>query len=137
MKTIFALLLGVALVTVSLAQKEKKPWTEWSEKEAQKILNDSPWSQVQKDVDTTEMFFQPTADPRTAGARAPNSNTRLEQGATQRIERRIGLATLAGPVVIIVVTRIEQSIRHAVHQLTEVDRRHVEALEFRVTRKLH
>lgn len=84
MKTIFALLLGVALVTVSLAQKEKKPWTEWSEKEAQKVLNDSPWSQLQKDVDTTEMFFQPTADPRTAGARAPNSNARLEQGATNQ-----------------------------------------------------
>ena len=85
MKTIlFGLLLSVTLVSVSFAQKEKKPWTEWSQKEAEKMLNDSPWSQVQKDTDTAEMFFQPTADPRTAGARAPNSNSRLEQGATNQ-----------------------------------------------------
>jgi hypothetical protein len=85
MKTIlFGLLLSVALVSSSFAQKEQKLWTEWTQKEAEKMLNDSPWAQVQKDVDTTEMFFQPTADPRTAGARAPNSNDRLQQGATNQ-----------------------------------------------------
>ena len=83
MKTIFALLLGVALMSTSFAQKEKKPWTEWSQKEAQTILNKSPWSQMQTDTDTSEMFFQPTADPNTH-PRAPNSASRTQQGATNQ-----------------------------------------------------
>ena len=94
MKNIFALLLGFALVLSALTidntveavqqEKDKKPWTEWSQKDAEKILTSSPWAQIQKDTDTSEMFFQPTADPRMAGNRAPNSNTRLEQGATNQ-----------------------------------------------------
>ncbi len=38
------------------AQWEKKQYTEWSEKEAQKLLNDSPWSQTQVFSDTSQMF---------------------------------------------------------------------------------
>src|ERR1041384_6298479 len=36
----------LAFSVVSLAQYDKKPYTEWSEKEANKVLNDSPWSQT-------------------------------------------------------------------------------------------
>ncbi|MCI0389485.1 MAG: hypothetical protein MOB07_12080 [Acidobacteria bacterium] len=38
---------------IAWAQWEKKPYTEWSEKEAQKLLNDSPWSQTQVFSDTS------------------------------------------------------------------------------------
>ena len=90
MKTVLGILLGLALVATLLSldtrvvafQKEKKPWTEWSQKEAEKMLSNSPWAQIQKETDTSEMFFQPTADARTSGQRAPNANSRLEQGAT-------------------------------------------------------
>src|SRR5215510_6866051 len=41
---------------VARAQWEKKPYTEWSEKEAQKLLSDSPWSQTQVFSDTSQMF---------------------------------------------------------------------------------
>ena len=91
MRNICGLLLGLALVlsaltfaTVTAVQKDKKSWTEWSQKDAEKMLSNSPWAQIQKDTDTSEMFFQPTADPRMAGNRAPNSNERLEQGATNQ-----------------------------------------------------
>jgi hypothetical protein len=91
MKNVCGLLVGLALVlsaltfdTTEAVQKEKKPWTEWSQKDSEKMLSSSPWAQIQKDTDTTEMFFQPTADPRMAGNRAPNSNERLEQGATNQ-----------------------------------------------------
>lgn len=79
MKTLFALLLGFALLSTSFAQKDK-PWTEWSQKEAEKILNKSPWSQIQTDTDTDEMFFQPTH----SSARAPNAAERTVQGATNQ-----------------------------------------------------
>ena len=41
---------------IAWAQWEKKPYTEWSEKEAQKLLSDSPWSQTQVFSDTSQMF---------------------------------------------------------------------------------
>lgn len=77
------MLLLIALGTV-VAQKQQKSWKEWNKKEAEKILSDSPWAQFQIDTDVSEMFFQPTADPRTAGPGAPNANSRLEQGATNQ-----------------------------------------------------
>jgi hypothetical protein len=86
MKTAFALLLTLVLLApfaIEANQKEKKPWSEWTQKEAEKILNNSPWSQIQNDTDTTELFFQPTADPRTRPG-TPNPDGRLEQGATNQ-----------------------------------------------------
>src|SRR5262245_10665899 len=41
---------------VARAQWEKKPYAEWSEKEAEKLLNDSPWGQTQVISDTSQMF---------------------------------------------------------------------------------
>lgn len=49
----------ILLLTVVMAQKKPKPWTEWSEKDALKILDDSPWGQIQIQTDTAEMFFSP------------------------------------------------------------------------------
>jgi len=91
MKVTLQLLLGFALLasilifdfTAAAFQNEKKPWTEWSQKEAEKMLNDSPWAQLQKDTDLSEQFFRPTSDSRTS-SRAPNSGQRLEEGATNQ-----------------------------------------------------
>lgn len=88
MKTVIALLLAFSATSFAFAtaveaiQKEQRPWTDWSQKEVEKMLSSSPWAQIQKDADTTEMFFQPTADPRFT--RAPNSKARLEEGATNQ-----------------------------------------------------
>ena len=46
----------LACSLVAQAQWEKKPYAEWSEKEAQKLLNDSPWGQTQVISDTSQMF---------------------------------------------------------------------------------
>jgi hypothetical protein len=78
------LLVAVIAVETVIGQKQAKSWKEWSKKDAEKILNDSPWSHPQVDTDLSEMFFQPTTDARTSGGRAPNANSRLEQGATNQ-----------------------------------------------------
>ena len=44
------------------AQWNKKPYTEWSEKEATKVLTDSPWGQTQTLTDTSQMTGQARAD---------------------------------------------------------------------------
>jgi hypothetical protein len=71
----------IALVAVS-SFSQTKSWKEWSRKDAEKILNDSPWAHQQVDTNTAEMFYKPTSDPRLAGRQGPNSAARLEEGAT-------------------------------------------------------
>ena len=61
-----------ALAAVAGAQKQAKPWTEWSEKEVNKMLNDSPWGQTQNETNTSEMFYKPTSG---------SGGSRGEQGA--------------------------------------------------------
>jgi hypothetical protein len=79
--TVALALIAVAICSDAVsAQKQAKPWTEWSKKDAEKILKDSPWSHMQTDTDTAEMFYQPTAD----STRAPNSGARTESGATNQ-----------------------------------------------------
>jgi hypothetical protein len=49
-----ATILMLALPLTITAQWNKKPYTEWSEKEALKLLNDSPWAQTQTVTDTSK-----------------------------------------------------------------------------------
>lgn len=64
----------------SFAQKQPKSWKEWSKKDAEKILTDSPWAQMQVDMDLTE----PT---RLQRPRNPDLNT-----STRLNEERVSYA---------------------------------------------
>src|SRR5437870_10706026 len=48
--------LSLILSTIASAQWQKKPYSQWSEKEALNILNNSPWGQTQTYTDTSHMF---------------------------------------------------------------------------------
>jgi hypothetical protein len=72
-----ALLFACTFVMPSLAQQKFKPWTEWSLKEAEKVLNDSPWGRTQIDMDLAEQFFAPTSN-------AVTDSRRIEQGAVNQ-----------------------------------------------------
>jgi hypothetical protein len=54
----FVALVGFILITTALAsaQWQKKPYKDWSEKEALAVLNNSPWGQTQTYTDTSHMF---------------------------------------------------------------------------------
>jgi hypothetical protein len=81
-KLAIATLLAVLSTAGVLAQKTKS-WDQWSQKEAQKMLDDSPWGQTQTDTDTSQMFFSPTSAPGVNGARGTsNDSSRASQGAT-------------------------------------------------------
>ena len=47
MRSVVSCSLLLVLCACSAFAQKAKPWTEWSEKEAAKILNDSPWGQTQ------------------------------------------------------------------------------------------
>lgn len=85
MKTkVVAILALLAIFSTALAQKDKK-WTEWSKKDADKMLNDSPWAKVQTDTDTSEGFYTPTSAAGVNGARTTATNTSAAgQGATNQ-----------------------------------------------------
>ena len=61
-----------SIIVTSNAQKKLKPWQEWSRKDAEAILNDSPWGKTQTETDISEMMFRPQAapDPRTGASNA-------------------------------------------------------------------
>jgi hypothetical protein len=92
---VFAMFIGVE------AQKKGKPWTEWSEKDVDKMLNDSAWGQTQTDANTSEMFYSPTKNPPASGNRpldgsSGSGNDRSAQGQLNQattINYRIRLLT--------------------------------------------
>lgn len=88
MKRITIIMLVISsLVLVAFSQKKEKPWTEWTEKEVNKMLNDSAWGQTQTETNTSEMFFSPTGQGRISGRPldtspgSTGSNDRGTQGA--------------------------------------------------------
>lgn len=50
-----ALVLCLTGFLFAQSQWEKKPYAEWSDKDAQKLLSESPWSQTQVFTDTSQM----------------------------------------------------------------------------------
>jgi hypothetical protein len=65
------------LAGVAGAQKKFKPWAEWNEKDAQKILDDSPWAHTQTETDTSEMFYNPNSPQ-------VNNQSRNERGSVNQ-----------------------------------------------------
>jgi len=49
-----------ALLAAGIGAQQPSVWTGWSQKDAEKILNDSPWGQTQTDTNTSEMVYSPT-----------------------------------------------------------------------------
>jgi hypothetical protein len=65
MLTALTLLLTVPLIPA--AQWNKKPYTEWSEKEALKLLNESPWGQTQIFTNNSNTFGTGPGSSRASG----------------------------------------------------------------------
>src|SRR5438067_4173140 len=71
--SIAATLVVLAALATVMAQKADTKWTEWSKKDAQKMLDDSPWGHTQTETDTREMMFSPTAGAGTSSVNSARS----------------------------------------------------------------
>lgn len=75
----------IILFAASIAAQKTKPWTEWTEKDAAKILNDSAWGQTQTEGGTesqpssTSAITQTTAGRREDQARDAGAS-KIESG---------------------------------------------------------
>jgi hypothetical protein len=81
MKKRLTIVLITLMAAAAVAQKNEKPWTEWSKKDADKMLTESPWAKAQTDTDTSEMFYSPTNDPRISGRTTSTTGPRIGEGA--------------------------------------------------------
>lgn len=59
-KTISVASTLMMICALAMAQKADKKWTDWSKKDAQKILEDSPWAKTQTETDTSQQMYSPT-----------------------------------------------------------------------------
>ena len=87
-----AVIILIALPIIGIAQRKDYSWMELPKKDAERMLTNSPWSQIQVDTDLSEQFYSPTR-PGTAsigqssGSRGSTSsqqsinNNRAERGA--------------------------------------------------------
>jgi hypothetical protein len=53
-KRLIALAVAILVATVALAQKQAKPWNEWTKKEAERVFDDSPWSRTQTESESSQ-----------------------------------------------------------------------------------
>jgi hypothetical protein len=84
MVKLFCAALIIASSVVALSAQQNKPWSEWSKKDVEKTLNDSPWAQTQTETDTSEMTYSPTISQTTTARREDSRITeaaRVESGA--------------------------------------------------------
>ncbi len=83
-----SLILFLGFPLTMAAQWNDKPYTRWSEDEARKLLNDSPWGQTQAYTDTSLEFG--TGPKATTGISGTTTRTTVDYSA-RRIDFRIRL----------------------------------------------
>lgn len=69
MKRVLFLCSAILLIAGSAAAQSEKPWTEWTEKDAARILNDSAWGQTQTDAGAATEPAATSAITQTTAAR--------------------------------------------------------------------
>lgn len=80
-RTAILILMVSILAGIASSQKKSAPWTEWSKRDVEKILNDSAWGKTQVDTDTSEMTYRPTVTPTTSSRDVSIDSNRAERGA--------------------------------------------------------
>jgi hypothetical protein len=76
--------LAVLLTAAAVPAQRHKTWMELPTKDAEKILNESPWAHTQIDTDTSELFYSPTKQGTPGAARAPGSQTSVNDNRADR-----------------------------------------------------
>ena len=118
-----ALMFLIATSTNITGQSAHGPWMEMAKKDAEKLLNDSPWSQTQIDTDTSEMFFSPTRQGAASAGRSSAAssatgqvavnNNRADRGAVnQAIEVKYRICFLSAKPIREAMARMVIAAQH-------------------------
>lgn len=91
MKRILLLCSVLILFTASASAQKEKPWTEWSEKDAIKMMTDSAWAQTQKELTDTDT---PTGPITAVAGKRNTSETQNNTESGESIGRKNVALTL-------------------------------------------
>lgn len=91
MKRILLLCSVSILFTVSASAQKEKPWTEWSEKDAIKMMTDSAWAQTQKELSDSDT---PTGPITAVAGKRETSDTSKTAESGETIGRKTMALTL-------------------------------------------
>jgi len=80
------------LFTVSASAQKERPWTEWSEKDAMKVMTDSAWAQTQKELSDTDTPTGPITA--VAGKRETENTKGTNAESGESIGRKTAALTL-------------------------------------------
>lgn len=80
-KLTFSILL-LASLTTNTTNAQKKPWQEWTRKDAETILNESSWGKTQVETDISELMFRPQAAPNPRTGESNADPLRDERGGS-------------------------------------------------------
>ncbi len=86
-----ATVITILLLAPGIRAQQPTAWTGWSQKDAEKILNDSPWGQTQSDTNTAEMVYSPTVG--SAAGSASNRPARTTGIRDEQADRNRSRAT--------------------------------------------
>jgi len=86
LKSLTSLAVALALFSAAVvtAQKHKGSWMELPKKQAEKILEESPWAHTQIDTDVSEMFYSPTRAGNPSAARSSSSQASVNDNRADR-----------------------------------------------------
>ena len=82
----------VILLAASVSAQKTKPWTEWTAKDADKILNDSAWGQTQSEGDSSSRPDSTSAITQTTAARESSVKNAGAAANVESGEKKAGVA---------------------------------------------
>src|SRR4030095_6233236 len=83
----------VFLAVAVAGQKATKPWREWSNKEADRMLEDSPWAHTQVEENISQMTYSPTNSGRSSQSTGTSRGGNVVSGDTRGTEGALNQAT--------------------------------------------
>ena len=91
MRRTFFICSALILFAASVSAQKDKPWTEWTEKDATKVLTDSAWSQTQKEMsDVAPSSGTSGSAVTTAGENKSNINAMGDAGRNSESGANVG-----------------------------------------------
>ncbi len=114
MKRILLLCSVFILFTVNASAQKEKPWTDWSEKDAMKVMTDSAWAQTQKELSDTDTPSGPIT------AVAGKRETENTKGTNAESGESIGRKSMALTLNYRVAFLTAKPVRQAFVRLLEI-----------------
>ena len=116
MRRTFFICSAIILFAASASAQKDKPWTEWTEKDATKVLTDSAWSQTQKEMTdvapssgSSGSAVTTAAENRSTANAVMSDSAKAQSESGQNIGQKSGAVTLYYCVAFLTAKPVRQA----------------------------